>query len=342
MLDTTAAPSTDEPLDKLTWVFTATTGGPLRAFEFDVATGELTKKGEQSVDSGSKQDVFIAMARGSTRLFVVINKAIVVYDFDPATGSFTEEARGTTAGGGTYVSVAADLEHVYVAHYNENALSYLTYRNGEFSPHQEFAAGQKVHSAQESVEGDWVLVPCLGSDHVAQYRRNGDSLTAAATATVAVPGGPRHFAFNPTKPVVYLLTELTGELRAFEFSTTQGLGAALDTEVIGVQSGGKYWGSDVKVTPDGQDVFAVERNAKKVYHFDVEEDGLLHPSGVSVDLGGVVRAFDVSADGKYLFMGNSNQELRVLSFESTTNELTTLPNPIGGLGEVYATLVREF
>lgn len=327
---------------KQTWAFTVSSGGPLRAFEWNDETGQLDAGGEQSVDSGPNEDVFVAMVPGSTQAFVVTNDVIVVYDFDPTTGEFTEGAHGTTSGTGTYVSVSADGQHVYVAHYNDNALTYLTYKDGQFSAPQRFDSGQKVHSVQESKAGGWVLVPCLGSDHIAQYRRDGDTLAAATPATVAVTGGPRHFAFHPSKPVAYVLTELTGQLRGFDFSDASGLGAVLDTEVIGVESGGKYWGSDVKVSPDGKDLFAVERNSKKVFHFDVEDDGKLTSSGVGVDLGGVVRAFDVASDGKHLFMGNDKGELRVLSFDSASNELAVVAGTPTGLGLVHATLARDF
>lgn len=327
---------------KQKWVFTASSGGPLRAFKWNAETNQLDAGGEQPVGSGPNEDVFVAMAPGSTQAFVVTNKAIAVYDFDPTSGEFSEGAGGTTSGTGTYVGVSDSLKHVYVAHYNENALTYLTYEDGAFTAPQRFDSGQRVHSVQESKAGGWVLVPCLGSDHVAQYRRDGDTLAAATTATVPVAGGPRHFAFHPSKPVAYVLTELTAQLRAFDFSTTDGLGAVLDTEVIGVESGGKYWGSDVKISPDGNDVFAVERNSKKVFHFDVEQDGKLTSSGVSVDLGGIVRAFDVSPDGKHLFMGNDKGELRVLSFDSATNELVVVPGTPTGIGLVHTTLVREF
>lgn len=336
------AEGTSDAPAKQTWVFTTASGGPLRAFKWNAQTSKLDVAGEQSVGSAPNEDVFVAIVPGSTQAFVVTNKTIVVYNFDPATGEFTEGARGTTSGNGTYVSVSADLQHVYVAHYNENALSYLTYKDGVFSAPQRFDAGQKVHSVQEAKAGGWVLVPCLGSDHVAQYRRNGDTLAAATPASVAVTGGPRHFAYHPSKPLVYVLTELSAQLRAFEFNDTSGLGAVLDTEVIGVESGGKYWGSDVKVSPDGKDVFAVERNSKKVFHFDVEEDGALTPSGVSVDLGGVVRAFDISSDGKQLFMGNDKGVLEVLGFDSQSNELTSLAEVTSSGDKIYTTLARDF
>lgn len=325
---------------KVVRVLTASSGGPLRAFEFDAGTGALTQIGEQQVGSGPNEDVFIANVPGSTQVFAVTNQSVVVYDFDPVAGTFTEGARGTTGGGGTYVSVSGDLQNVYVAHYSQNALSYLTYKDGALSQPELLAAGQKVHSAQES-NGGWLLVPCLGSDYVAQYRRAGETLAPASPATVAIPGGPRHFAFHPDKPIAYVLTELSGELVTLEFSEESGLGDVLDTEVIGSESGGKYWGSDVKVTPDGADVFAVERNAKRVYHFSVDANGTLD-AGASVDLGGVVRAFDISPDGKHLFLGNDRGEVRVLGFDAGTDQLTPVPNQIAGLGTVFTTLVREF
>lgn len=282
------------------------------------------------------------MAPGSTQAFVVTNRAIAVYDFDPDTGAFSEGPKGTTQGTGTFVSVSPGDRHVYVAHYNDNALSYLTYDNGAFSTPQRFNAGLRAHSAQESKNGGWVLVPCLGSNYVAQYRRDGDGLAAATPPTVALAGGPRHFAFHPTKPFAYVLTELSGELGALEFSETSGLGKILDTEVIGVQSNDNYWGSDVKISPDGNHVFAVERNAQKLYHFDVSTDGTLQSSGTSVDLGGVVRAFDISTDGRYLFLGNSSGQLVTLAFDADTNTLTPVPNPPTGLGTVFTTLARDF
>lgn len=305
------------------------------------ATGELTERGDQAIGSNSG-DVFIANVPGSTRFFAVYNRGIVAFDFSPADATFTEQGRGTTLGGGTYVGLAQDEQHVYVAHYGENMLSYLTFAGTEFSEATGFDAGQKVHSVQEFASGGWVLVPCLGSDYIAQYRRTGDTLAAAATPTVAVAGGPRHFAYHPSKQIVYSLTELTSELRTFAFTEATGLGAILDTDQIGVEQQGKRWGSDVKVSPDGNDVFAIDRNAKLVYHFDVQADGTLEASGSTADLGGVVRAFDRSSDGKYLLMGNENGQLLSLRFDAATSELTPAPNPIQGLGTIHTTLVRDF
>jgi 6-phosphogluconolactonase len=322
------------------WVFTASTNGQLHAFLLDGETGDLTERGDQAIGSNGGE-VFIAMRQGSRQLFTVYNQGVVVFEFDPDSGAFTERGRGSTLGGGVYVGLAPDEEHVYVAHYGENTLSYLTYRGGEFSAPAGFPAGQRVHSAQEFETGGWLFVPCLGSNHVAQYRRDGDNLMPASTPTVAVAGGPRHFAFHPTSPVVYVLSELSSELRVFAFSQADGLGAVLDTEQIGVQQGGNYWGSDVRVSPDGRDIFAVDRNARLVYHFDIQTDGTLDASGVTGDLGGVVRAFDVSPDGKYVLMGNENGDLITFRFDSATNELAALPNPVRGLGTIHTTLVRD-
>jgi 6-phosphogluconolactonase len=325
---------------KQSWVFTASTNGQLHAFELDTESGAVTERGDQEIGSGGG-DVFIAMAPGSTRLFAVYNRGIVAFDFDPATAGFTERARGTTLGGGTYVGISPDEQHAYVAHYGENQLSYLTFDGSAFSSAQGFAAGQRVHSAQESASGGWVLVPCLGSNYVAQYRRDGDELQPAPAPTVAVAGGPRHFAFHPNQAIVYVLSELSSELRTFEFTGAGGLGAVLDTDQIGVEQGGKYWGSDVKVSPDGRDVFAVDRNAQLVYHFDVQDDGTLEASGVTGELGGVVRAFDRTPDGKLLVMGNENGVLVTFRFDASTNALEAVPNPADGLGTIHTTLVRE-
>lgn len=217
------------PPPKQSWVFTASTDGQLHAFELDTETGVATERGDHAIGSNGG-DVFIAMAAGSTRLFAVYNRGIVAFDFAPESGAFTERARGTTLGGGTYVGISPGEQHAYVAHYGENQLTYLTFDGAAFSTPQGIAAGQKVHSAQESEAGGWVLVPCLGSDHVAQYRRDGNELQPAQVATVAVAGGPRHFAFHPSKSIAYVLSELSSELRTFEFTEAGGLGAALDTD----------------------------------------------------------------------------------------------------------------
>lgn len=326
------------PVDEATWVFTASTNGDVHVFEFDAETGQLSEKTNTSLGA-SNGDVFLAMVPGSEELFAVYNQGIVTFGFDPATGELTERARGRTLGGGTHVSTDATGSHVYVAHYGENSLSYLTYANGAFSEPQAFAAGQRVHSSVEGADG-WVLVPCLGSNHVAQYRRSGDDLAPHSTASVAIAGGPRHLAYHPTLPVVYVLSELSGELRAVTFSAANGLGDVNDVEQIGVEREGKFWGSDVRVSPDGKDVFAVERNARLLYHFDVSDDGTLTASGKNVEVG-VVRAFDVSPDGKFVLAGNESGELMTLSFNSVDNSLTKMPNAVTGLGTVHTTLIRH-
>jgi 6-phosphogluconolactonase len=341
--EVTSADATDSttsdaaPVDQTPWVFTASTNGTVRVFELDAGTGALSEKSSTSLGA-SNGDVFLAMVPGSEELFAVYNQGIVTFGFDPTTGALTERARGRTLGGGVHVSTDAAANHVYVAHYSENTLSYLTYANGVFSEPQGFAAGQRVHSSAEGVDG-WVLVPCLGSNHVAQYRRTGDDLAPHSTATVAIAGGPRHLTYHPTLPVVYVLSELSAELRTVTFSAASGLGDVKDVEQIGVERDGKFWGSDVRVSPDGKDVFAVERNAGRLYHFDVSDDGTLTASGTDAHVG-VVRAFDVSPDGKYVLAGNEGGELMALRFDSEDNSLTKMPNAITGLGTVHTTLIR--
>lgn len=323
-------------LDGEPFVFTVSTTGEVVAYRMNESDGSLTALVDTQVPGG--YDHFLAMAPSSSTLFVVYDGGVTALAFDANAPSFTELDTTTTFGAGTHVAVDDTVERVVVAHYNEGAATTLPFDGSNFGMGVELAVGMNAHSAQFHPTNRHVYVPCLGSNHVAQYafEPGASELMPATPPTVSVSGGPRHMAFHPQGEYAYVLSELSGELRVFAVEGGGSLGAELDLELLG--DAGQKSASDVQVTPNGSHVYAVERSSQNMFHFDVAGDGTLTASGEPTALGAVVRSFAMDPAGQYLQVGDTSGNLTTFAIGSD-GELTR-GSQLNDLGNVHATLIR--
>jgi len=320
-------------------VFTGSTNGTLRAFVMNPSDGSLEAAG--SAETGNGLD-FIALGPDQRTLFISRDTSLAAYTYDPGSGTFTAGAEVQTEGGGTYVNVDPTGAYVFVASYNEGLLSFFSYDTADgFSEAQTFEPGMNAHQVRIDAAGRHVYVPCLGSNHVAQYDLDPTSgvLSATAAATVPSNGGPRHMIFHPSQPVAYVLTENTSQVHVYDVDETSGsLTLRADQSAFTAEDEMRHWSSDIQITPDGSYVYAVNRDAPEVVRFEVQADQSLVRSG-SDSLGSVVRAFAVDPAGAYLQIGGEDGNLVAYRIDPDTGSLSETSN-VPGLGDIHNTIIR--
>jgi 6-phosphogluconolactonase len=313
------------------------TDGFVRVYTMDTSDGSLSAAGE--LDTGSGLD-FIAVGPDDRTVFVSYNGSVSAFGYDPASEMLTLLDSATTFGVGTHVAVDPTGKYVFVAHYSEGALSFLPYAAGSgFGTATEFSPGNNAHQVRIDAAGTHVYVPCLGSDHVAQYTLDpvGGVLSPQSTPTVAAGNGPRHMDFHPSAPVAYVLDELASEIHVFDIEGGSLVPRPGDS-VFTSEDEQSHQSSDIQVTPDGSFVYAVNRQPSELVTFRVEADHTLTRLGAD-DLTGVVRSFGVDPAGQYLQIGGNDGRLAALRIDEASGVVTETSAETG-LGDIHATVVR--
>jgi len=304
----------------------------------DPSDGSLAAAG--SAETGQGLD-FIALGPDNRTLFVARESTLAAYTYDAASESFAAGDEIDTDGGGTYVNVDPTGGFVFVASYNEGLLSFFGYDEQEgFSGGETFAPGMNAHQVRIDAEGSHVYVPCLGEDHVAQYDLDAaaGTLVESPAATAPANGGPRHMIFHPSAPVAYVLTENSSEVHVYDVSESGALEPRADQSVYTAEDEMRHWSSDIQITPDGNTVYAVNRDAPEIVRFEVQPDHSLMRAG-SDELGAVVRSFAMDPAGGYLQVGGDDGTLVAYRIDAETGILTEASNT-PGLGDIHATIIR--
>ncbi len=319
------------------YVFVGSTDGMVRVFTMAESDGSLTPAG--SLDTGSGLD-FIAVGPDDRTVFVSFDGSVSAYTYDPTAKSLTFIDNQTTFGVGTHVAVDPTGGFVFVAHYNQGAISFLPFSQDGFGTAQKFTPGTNAHQVRVDAAGKHVYVPCLGSDWVAQYNLDADSgtLTAASPPTVGAGNGPRHLDFHPTAPVAYVVNEVASAIQVFDIDANGLLTRRASDEVYMSPDEAFHQSSDIHVTPDGAFVYAANRQPSELVLFRVETDHSLTRLGAN-PLSGVVRSFGVDPAGKYLQVGGNDGRLAALRIDATSGEVTETSAETG-LGDIHATVVR--
>jgi YVTN family beta-propeller protein len=177
---------------------------------------------------------------------------------------------------------------------------------GERGPHPTQQKGSHPHMSRYDPSGRWLLVPDKGYDRVFTLAVDGASGALSIVATmVAPPGaGPRHLAFHPSQPWVYVVGELDATLIFCRFDPETG---ALDAQQIAscVPAGyeGEKSSAGIAVSPDGKHVYVSNRGDDTLAVFAIDA-----ASGrVTVES----RPASVGAKPRFVTVGTAGQSLLV-------------------------------
>lgn len=184
-----------------------------------------------------------------------------------------------------------------------------------------FQASPHAHSVNFDQSNRFVLACDKGSDHIYVFGVGGDRCGLKLVKAFATPPGsaPRHSAFHPRLPYVFVVNELKPSLTSFAFDATTGDLKAIQTVSTvandAIDRGGKRsMPADIRIHPNGRFVYASTRGNNTIAIFRIDETtGRMTPVGEVSTLGETPRAFNFDPSGRFIFAGNQDSNT-VVSF----------------------------
>jgi 6-phosphogluconolactonase len=221
------------------------------------------------------------------------------FALDPKSGEAKLLGRAATGGkNGVREALDPSGKYLVVANYSSGSVAVLpvgpdgTLRDqhqlvqlpGEPGPHKVEQQSSHPHDIVFDPSGRFVLVPDKGLDRVFVFRF--DSATGKLTPTEqgsvqSRPGaGPRHVAFHPKLPIVWVLNEINSTLATYRFDPESGnlkplqVITTLPTDFTGYSTA-----AEIAVSPDGRYVYGSNRGHDSIAMFSTNAEGLLSPVG---------------------------------------------------------------
>jgi 6-phosphogluconolactonase len=262
---------------------------------------------------------------------------------DPKTGLLSLVSTVDSGGGGP-THMALDAHGLLVAHYGTGHVAALPVRadggveppasvqldqGSGPSPRQK---GPHAHSVALDPSGRFVLAADLGADRVFvyPYDRKARQLGAAAATSVSVPPGtgPRHMAFHPNGRLVFLISELIPEVRAYRWDAQHGrLDLAHTVRAAGDPPAS---GAEIAISCDGRFLYTSIRGEHVIVVFAVDA-ATGAPSEIQrIPSGGQTPwSFGIDPSGRWLLVANQGSStVTVLARDAATGRLTATDQTI--------------
>lgn len=317
------------------------------------ATGQLAPV---TTITGVDNPSFLALDPGRRFLYAVNavpedegrpGGSVSAFAVDQTSGNLTYLNRQPSHGAGPcHVAVDPSGRWVYVANYGGGSVAMLPVEaDGRLGPasdwhqhrgsslHPERQTSPHAHSFTIDPAGRFGLVCDLGLDQVLIYRLDRDQgrlvPNTPPAATVPAGGGPRHLAFHPHRPTVYILNEIGSSITTAAYDAEQGrlepgeTGSTLPTDYRGENAC-----ADIHVHPSGRFVYASNRGHDSLAIFAVDAAGRLTPIGHQSTLGRIPRNFALDAAGRFLFVANQESDTVItFAIDAATGQLTVVGRP---------------
>ncbi len=275
--------------------------------------------------------------------------AVSAFAIDHVTGKLTLLNQVSARGAGPcHVAVDHTGKYVAVANYSSGSTAVFPIgedgRLGEAtgfvqhkgkSVHPQRQRGPHAHVVVFSPDNRFLLVADLGLDKVLVYRF--DAATGKIEpndppfATVAPGSGPRHLAFHPSKPWVYVINELSSTVTAFRYDASRGALEEFQT-VSTLPEGfqGENTTAEIAVHPSGKFLYGSNRGHDSIAVFQIDQQkGSLSGLATFPSRGAWPRNFALDPEGKFLFAANQNSDsVSIYRVDPATGHLEALGQPL--------------
>jgi 6-phosphogluconolactonase len=280
---------------------------------------------------------------------------ILGFEVEPASGKLTQLSQ-VGAGGldATHLAFDATSNTLFVANHGSGDVTALPVRpDGHLgvvaSTQKDYGTGphprQKMpepHGVAVDPSHHYVLVTDFGADRIFVYHFDGATrtLTPAKVPYEAVPpgSGPRHLTFSPNGRFLYLLTELTAELRVYRWDARKA-----HLELVQALSA---YPADDSGQPKSAGEIALSRNGRFVYVslrgdqdslvvYQAQENGQLREIQRVPALGKSPWSMAIDPAGLWLFVANeASNSVSLFNIDpasgrlSATAESLSIPKPV--------------
>ena len=242
------------------------------AFQFDAASGNLTKLNQQK-------------AEGDDPCYIINDDDnVIVANYSGGNiAVFGKNTDGSLA----------------------EAKQIVQHKGKGIHPRQESA---HVHMVYFSPDKKYVLSNDLGTDTIYLYEYHPDAvaevLQLKSAISVTAGSGPRHLTFSKDGKFVYVLQELNGAISVFDFDNGK-LTKIQETTILAKDFKGNFTGADIHISPDGKFLYASNRgDANTISIFKILKNGQLLAHSVVSSLGKGPRNFVIDPTGAFLLVAH--------------------------------------
>ena len=244
--------------------------------------------------------------------------------------------------GPCYVSVDRSGRAVLVANYDGGSVALLPIGSGgELAPatsvdqhrgHGPDAERQEAahaHCIVADPSNGFALAADLGLDRVMLYRLDAAAgllqRVEAGDARLSPGAGPRHIAFHPQQPLVYVVGELDSSVTTLRFDTQAGRLTTIDARSsLPAGWSGKSYAADIHVGSSGDVLYVSNRGHDSIAVFSIAAtSGALSLEQTIATGGAWPRNFTLDPTGRWLLVANQNSgSIVVLSRDPRSGRLS--------------------
>jgi 6-phosphogluconolactonase len=349
--------------DELLYVGTYTDDGKsagIYLVHMDRQTGQLRLAG--SVGAGANPSYH--SVHPNRRILYAVNEvdkydgrasgAVSSFSIASDTGLLTKLGEVPSEGAAPcYVSVDRSGRVVLVANYNGGSVALLPVEsNGALDaatsvvkhtgrgPVADRQGEPHAHCIVADPGNRFALAADLGADRVFVYRLDlgGKSLPHVEGGEgIARPGsGPRHIAFHPTLPLVFVANELDSTVSSYRFDAARGALSLLDSWST-LPSGwtGQNYPADIHIASSGRTLYVSNRGHNSIAVFPVSTTGALSVDQVVSTGGDWPRNFSLDPSERWLLVAHQrSNSIIVFARDAEGGRLTPtqqrleLPSPV--------------
>jgi 6-phosphogluconolactonase len=350
--------------DTLLYVGTYTEGGRtdgIHLVRMDTRSGELRLVG--SVNAGANPSFLAIHPNG--RVLYAVNEvtersgkptgAVSAFAIARDTGALTRLNEQASEGGAPcYVSVDRHGRAVLVANYAGGSVALLPIQAGGTlgaatsvaqhrgnGPNAERQEAPHAHCIVADASNRFVLAADLGIDRVLVYRLDLDRgllhHVESGDAHLRAGAGPRHLAFHPRLPLVFVANELDSTVTTLRFDDERGVLSTLETRsTLPTGWTSASYVADIHLDPSGRTLYVSNRGHNSVALFSVAPStGALALEQLVPTGGDWPRNFSLDPTGRWLLVANQRSgSIVVFARDRESGRLTptdrriAIPSPV--------------
>lgn len=331
----------------LVGTYTGPSSRGIHAFRFNEATGALTPLG-LAVETPNPS--FLTASRDGRFVFAVNETAsfngersgsVTSFAVNGATGRLTQMSVQSTRGAAPcHLALDATGRVLAVANYTGGNFVLLPVdTDGRLGPAQTDLAnagsgpdptrqeGPHAHMVVFDPTNRFLLGADLGIDRVVVYRFDPQSLNlAVAHAAFDVPSGsgPRHMAFHPTEPLLFVINELASTVSIFGWDDDGGaLERRGEESTLPADYRGVSATAEIAVHPSGRFLYASNRGHDSITCWGLSSDGQLALIDYVPTRGRTPRNFAIDPSGRWLIAANQDSNtMAAFAIDETSGRLT--------------------
>jgi len=327
----------------------------IHLLHMDRRSGQLRPAG--SIDAGPSPSFLAIHPNG--RVLYAVNEVergtVSAFGIASESGALTR-LNGASAEGSApcYVSVDRSGRVVLVANYVSGNVALLPIEPGGAlapatsviqhagsGPNADRQREPHAHCIVPDPSNRFALAADLGADRVFVYRLDLDRTALhrveGGDAVMRAGAGPRHLAFHPTLPLVFVANELDSTVVSLRFDAERGALSPLESRsTLPAGWTGTNYPADIHLAPSGRTLYVSNRGHNSLAVFSVAEStGALSLVQIVSTEGDWPRNFSLDPSGQWLLVANQrSNSIVVFGRDEESGRLTptgqrmAVPSPV--------------